>query len=483
MRKVGGVSAKKPPVSGPLAAAHADFVFNGGPVIDYPLIYASFWGSHWSDATHQAQSTRLIQFLKDLIQSTWMNIMTQYGAGSGRGGGEFVGTSFVSSVTANLTDAGIHTVLQSAINSGSIPEPPANNSSQVIVIYLDESVAVNDPTFGVVMCEASGDNAFGYHNFFVTSAGNNCYYAVIPVLDDNCINSTCPGGCSLTLSETQEQRRTQVTSHEFAEMITDPKFPTGWFGNTSDENGDICNGETTTITVGSNTWNVQRIYSKTDDINTNGASFCLANAPNPIPRLAGGPGNAVQSSSDFPSLAVFNNRLWVSFIANNGGKALLVCSSADGQNWSDNSIVQGQSSNLATSLAALGGSFRVAFIANNSSNDVLVCSSTDGTHWSGNTQVQGQSSKTAPSLAVFGGKLWVAFIANNSSNDVLVCSSTDGTHWSGNTQVQGQSSKAAPSLAAFGSKLWVAFIANNSGNDVLLCSSPDGQTWSNNIIV
>lgn len=293
-RKVGGVSSVMAPKAGPgpTAPAHGDFIWNGGPVITCPLIYASFWGSHWSDAAHQAQSARLVQFLKDLLQSTWMNIMTQYGAATpnGKGNGLYAQASFLSTgVPANLTDAAIHTVLQNAINAGSIPEPPANNTSQVIIIYLDESVAVKDPGFGVVMCEPSGDNAFGYHFDFVTAKGNNCYYAVIPALDDNCIKETCPGGCSLTLSETQEQRRTQVTSHEFAEMITDPKFPTGWFGTSSDECGDICNGETTTITVGSDTWNVQRIYSKTDDIATNGASFCLASAAAPIPRLAGGP--------------------------------------------------------------------------------------------------------------------------------------------------------------------------------------------------
>lgn len=291
-RKIGGVSAVQAPTGGPgpVSAAHADFIWNGGPVITCPVIYATFWGSHWADATHQAQAARLIQFLKDMLQSTWMNIMTQYGASSGKGSGLYVQASYISSgVPANLTDAAIHTVLQSAINAGSIPEPPANNTSQVIVIYLDESVAVKDPTFGVTMCEPGGDNAFGYHYDFVTAKGNNCYYAVIPSLSDACITSTCPGGCSLNLSETQEQRRTQVTSHEFAEMITDPKFPTGWYGPSSDECGDICNGETTTITVGANTWNVQRIYSKTDDINTNGASYCLASAAAPIPKLAGGP--------------------------------------------------------------------------------------------------------------------------------------------------------------------------------------------------
>jgi len=72
-------------------------------------------------------------------------------------------------------------------------------------------------------------------------------------------------------------------------MATDPAFPTGWFGPSSDENGDICNGEADSITVGANTWDVQRTYSKTDDIATNGASFCRATAPSPIPKLSPGP--------------------------------------------------------------------------------------------------------------------------------------------------------------------------------------------------
>ena len=97
---------------------------------------------HWSDATHQAQSKRLIQFLKDLIASNWMNILSQY-------------------------------------------------ASDVVIIFMDESVAVKDSNTAV-MCEPSGDNAFGYHNYFTTAKGNNCYYAVIPALDNACIINTCP---------------------------------------------------------------------------------------------------------------------------------------------------------------------------------------------------------------------------------------------------------------------------------------------------
>src|SRR5205085_9388814 len=98
----------------------------------------------------------------------------------------------------------IHNVIQGAISSGAIPEPPTNNTSHVIVIYLDETIAVNDPSLGITMCAPSGDTAFGYHFFFSTAAGNNCYYAVIPALDDNCLNNSCGGNgrCSILLSQT-----------------------------------------------------------------------------------------------------------------------------------------------------------------------------------------------------------------------------------------------------------------------------------------
>jgi hypothetical protein len=255
-------------------------------------MYATFWGPSWtSSPAGLAEAARLSQFLQDLGNSQFMNVLSQYGVGSGPGTALFLQASFISNVQANVSDTDIHNVIQGAINSGAIPEPPANNKTHCIVIFLDSSIAVRDTSLGITMCEPGGDTAFGYHFFFTTAKGNSCYYSVIPALDDTCLNNTgCGGGgCSLSLSQTQEQRRTQVTSHEFAEMATDPAFPSGWFGPSSDENGDICNGEADSITVGANTWDVQRTYSKTDDIATNGASFCRATAPSPIPKLSPGP--------------------------------------------------------------------------------------------------------------------------------------------------------------------------------------------------
>ena len=145
---------------------------------------------------------------------------------------------------------------------------------------------------------------------------------MIPALDNACLHSSCPSdaGCSLHLAETQEQRQTQVTSHEFSEMVTDPQL-NAWFETSSGaENGDICNGESDTITVGPNTWTVQRMYSKFDDIQHNGASFCVTAPPNPLPKLTPGPASALAGVTA-PQIASFDRLLPLPSVHFDGKKA------------------------------------------------------------------------------------------------------------------------------------------------------------------
>ena len=265
------------------------FVFNGGPVVSSPRIFTSFWGPAWTAGAAQVTAAgRLEQFCAALLQAPFMNVLSQYGVGTGAGSGAYGGRSELAQVPAQMDNAAVQSQIQAAIGAGTIPEPPAGNPSDVLIVFLDESIEIDDSAAGLVMCEPTGDTAFGYHDFFTTSKGNPFYYAVIPALDDTCIKESCPGGdatCSIALGETQEQRRTQVTSHEFAEMTSDPQL-NAWYDPQNGENGDICNGETGTFTVGSDTWTVQKIYSKNDDVATNGATYCLASAPAPEPPAA-----------------------------------------------------------------------------------------------------------------------------------------------------------------------------------------------------
>jgi hypothetical protein len=275
MQIISGVGAVRRIVRAAAAGgAYPNFTNHGGPVIASPSVRTSFWGSLWqTDAAHGNAMDRLNQYCRDLLNSNFMNVLTQYGVG----GGTFADTSITSSVAAQLADSDIQGIIQQAITAGTIPEPPAHNTSDALIIFLDENTLVDDTSGGLVMCEPQGDTAFGYHDFFTTAAGNPFYYAVVPALTDACLTESCPGGdstCSLHLAQTQEQRRTQVASHEFAEMTSDPQL-SGWYDPQNGENGDICNGESRTITVGGNTWTVQRIYSKQDDVNTNGQTYCI----------------------------------------------------------------------------------------------------------------------------------------------------------------------------------------------------------------
>jgi hypothetical protein len=264
-------------------------------VVSCAQVYTSFWGDQWlTDPQATQRAGRLAQFMKDFIASKYMNILSQYGCGNGAGSaGIFVRSGFVTGVPNNIDETTIHSTIQNLINSGAIPEPTATGTKRATVtlmIYLADSIAVNSANLGAVMCEPSGDTAFGYHFFFKTAAGHNFYYAVIPGLTNACLQESCASdvNCSLHLAETQEQRQTQVSSHEFSEMVSDPEL-TAWFDPSAGENGDICNGEAATITVGTNTWTVQRMYSLFDDINSNGATICDVAPASPIPELAGGP--------------------------------------------------------------------------------------------------------------------------------------------------------------------------------------------------
>ncbi len=255
-------------------ASTGSFTNHGGPVVRNPVVKLLFWGAKW-----QANDmTRLTQFFQDLVASSMMNLLAQYGVGQG----SVNPTPLVDqTVAGTLADVDIQFLVQAYYRKGMLPEPDGN---QVLMILLDETIGVNDPAQGLVLCEPSGDTAFGYHNFFRTAAGNPAYYAIIPALTDLCVTESCQGssGCTLKLSDTQEQRRTEVATHEFAEMVTDPQL-NAWIDASGNEIGDVCGGINGTITVNGRSWKVQQEWD-------NAAGVCAlgVSAP-PPPPVPGGP--------------------------------------------------------------------------------------------------------------------------------------------------------------------------------------------------
>ena len=252
-------------------------------------------GARWKGVAHQARAERLDQFLTELMQSDFMNILRQYGVGRG----EFVGRSVLadaSSLPDVLTDGDIQRLIQEQITRGLWPEPTSGEAN-ALLLYLDEDIntgAANSPHSPLWNPmddpneDSHGDCAFGYHSVFRTQTGNPFPYAVLPAVTDVCVRRLCSAdaACSLHLARTQEQRQTQTTSHAFAEITTNPLL-NAWFDPDPavGEIGDICNGESATLVLGANHWTVQRLYSKSHDTQTEGATFCASEAPLPLPCL------------------------------------------------------------------------------------------------------------------------------------------------------------------------------------------------------
>ena len=197
---------------------YSDFVCHGGPIINTPQVHILFVGD-WSSTASQNRLTHLTQFVRDLLSSRYMNILPQYGCGAS---GMVASTATVSTPSNNLSSADIHNIIQAAINNGQVREP--TDQATCVLLYLDDATAVNDTDVGIEMCEATGNTSFGYHYHFVTRAGNTYPFGVVPGLTDACLRNSCSSdfGCPLHLSTTQEQRQTQVTSHELADIHQSP---------------------------------------------------------------------------------------------------------------------------------------------------------------------------------------------------------------------------------------------------------------------
>ena len=84
------------------------------------------------------RAARLTQFLTDIVASKYMNILSQYGAGSGAGTGCFLRSSFVQNLPNSLSGTDLRNTIQECINAQVLPEPNANTC---LVIYLADELA------------------------------------------------------------------------------------------------------------------------------------------------------------------------------------------------------------------------------------------------------------------------------------------------------------------------------------------------------
>jgi hypothetical protein len=175
-----------------------------------------------------------------------------------------------------------------------------------------------------------------------------------------------------------------------------------------------------------------------------------------------------------PAMAVFEDKLYIAFKANDASNQLFVASSEDG---TFPKPARGYSSvrmGGSPAMAVFKDKLYIAFKANDASNQLFVASFKDGTF---SAPAIGYSSVRMggnPAMAVFKDKLYIAFKANDASNQLFVASSEDGTFSAPAIGYSSVRMRRNPAMAVFKDKLYIAFKANDASNQLFVASSEDG---------
>ena len=228
--------------------------FHGGQLLTNVEAQAVYLGSDWNtNATLHSQEAAVDQFMGYLVQSPYMDMLTQAGYNVGRGTATAGSQLDVSlNKSTGITDSQIQADLQTAIRSGRLAAPDPN---RLYVVYVEPGVVIKDGT-------ATSQNSFlGYHAAFAgTDASGksvDIHYAVIAYP-----GSPNPSAASQGFASNFNQL-TDVTSHELAEAVTDPNVnykALGWYD--SQRNGEI--GDLTRRTTVLNGYLVQDVVNKSD---------------------------------------------------------------------------------------------------------------------------------------------------------------------------------------------------------------------------
>lgn len=210
--------------------------FGGGPIIPHVQVNTLLFGQEWTSGSGLQVRNALNLYLQTLVNSPYMDMLSQYGVGRGSFGSTWrIWYTNDTTMSEQLDDSGGQNALKGllidAIQEGHLPTPNAN---QLYVIFLPPGEELIEPGGEEPTWETG---TLGYHSWFTSPDYGTIYYAVIPFPDGN------PNPITHDLQSSFNSLTTTV-SHEVAEAVTDPMLDTnyGWddqqFGN-GGEIGDL----------------------------------------------------------------------------------------------------------------------------------------------------------------------------------------------------------------------------------------------------
>jgi hypothetical protein len=243
---------------------------SSGVVMVNPKVYLVFWGSQWSNDPAGAEAA-----LQNLFASlngssdTWGTILTQYCEGLP------VGTVSCGTAGTHITHPTSSILGGVFLDTGSAAPSKATNTQLAQEAIraaghfgnTNQAANYNDQ---YVIASPSGTHPGGFPKGFcawhnsTSSAYGNLAFTNLPYVPDLGAGActTIPGARLIDGYESSE-------THEYAETVTDPFPSTGWLKGGA-EIGDLCENLDAYLTIGSNTFDVQGLWS-------NSAAACATN--------------------------------------------------------------------------------------------------------------------------------------------------------------------------------------------------------------
>ena len=236
--------------------------WHGGPVLHTNSTMAIFWGSEWSSTSFQGDKvTGLDTFFGGLDRSSFAATSSEYTDGSGNvtTSSTYLGHTFDLSTAPRRAIQVSDAVAEACKVTNDHPDPNG-------VYFLYTSTG------------AGHVNYCAWHSHGTCSSGAPVQVAYMPNIDGI---AGCDPGDTTTGHSQGLAALANVTSHEWAEAITDPAL-NAWYDGGGAENGDKCAWSFhNDVTLGGEKWMVQMEWSNdaynagTGYPNLSGQNGCL----------------------------------------------------------------------------------------------------------------------------------------------------------------------------------------------------------------
>jgi hypothetical protein len=195
-------------------------------------------------------------------------------------------------------------------------------------------------------------------------------------------------------------------------------------------------------------------------------------------------------TSDSPALAAFNGNIYLAWKGEGADSRMFFSSSSNGNNWSGQALIGGNTSVGLTSngpaLAAFNGDLYLVWKGEGADTRMFYSKSSDGKNWTSQAQVGGNTSDR-PAVAAFNGNIYLAWKGEGTDSRMFFSSSSNGNNWSGQALIGGNTSVGltsnGPALAAFNGYLYLVWKGEGTDTRMFYSKTSDGKNWTGQALV